>query len=61
MQDDIEWLRREHPGWSINAVWTSAVSGPDYRKLLAWRGPVIIAARTAVELAAKIRQEEGRA
>src|SRR5262249_46878230 len=54
---DLELLRHAFPDWSIGALWTSAASGPDYRRLLAIRGEVILSAANADSLASKITAE----
>jgi hypothetical protein len=55
---DIDRLRAAHPLWNIGAVWTSAASGPDSRRLTATREGIQVHAWTAAELSAKITAEE---
>jgi hypothetical protein len=56
---DLEQLRADFPGWSIEARWTVAGTGPDSRYLLASRGGVTVSAWTPEDLAAEIRRETG--
>jgi hypothetical protein len=56
---DLEQLRATFPGWSFEARWTVAGTGPDSRYLLASRGGVTLSAWTAEDLAAEIRRETG--
>jgi hypothetical protein len=62
LADDVAKLQREHPDWQISSVWTSAVSGPDFRRLMAYRYTdnrrVLLTAWNAGELGAKIAREE---
>jgi hypothetical protein len=53
-QPDVERLRAAHPQWAIEAVWTAASSGPDYRALVAERAGVTVYAATAAELTQRI-------
>ncbi|MGA8427066.1 MAG: hypothetical protein WB801_05720 [Candidatus Dormiibacterota bacterium] len=58
MSDDLEQLRKDHPGWNFGSVWATAASGPDCRRLWAQRGSVLITAWNAPELARNIELEE---
>lgn len=57
---DIDRLRAQHPLWTITAVWTSAASGPDYRRLAAVREGtgIRVTAWTPAELTAQIAERE---
>lgn len=59
---DVTALQREHPDWLISTVWASAASGPDARRLMAYRcvdnRRILLTAWTSAELARNIRQEE---
>jgi hypothetical protein len=58
MEDDLQQLREEFPGWRIGSVWATAASGPDVRRLWASRDGITVSAWNAAELAADIRREE---
>jgi len=62
LADDVAKLQREHPDWQISTVWCSAASGPDARRLMAYRCEgnrrILLTAWTAPELAQNIRREE---
>jgi hypothetical protein len=62
LDDDVAALQREHPGWQITTVWATAASGPDARRLMAYRcvgnRRVLLTAWTSAELARDIRREE---
>ena len=62
MDDDVAKLRQDYPGWQISSVWASAASGPDARRLMAYRHVdhqrVLLSAWNAGELRQKIRAEE---
>jgi hypothetical protein len=64
MNDDVARLEAAHPGWQISTVWASACSGPDARRLMAYRYTgqrrVLLTAWTEAELSARIREEEQR-
>jgi hypothetical protein len=55
---DIDRLRAQHPAWHIEAVWETAASGPDRRRLTATREGVRLAAWTAAELTRQIADAE---
>lgn len=55
---DLDKLKDEHPGWDFGTVWTTAATGPDYRRLWAQRGTVLLTAQTVPELTRDIRREE---
>lgn len=55
---DIARLRTAHPLRSVGAAWASAASGPDARRLVAWREGVQVHAWTEAELSRKIAAEE---
>ena len=55
---DLELLRHTFPEWTFGALWTSAASGPDYRRLVAIRGPVILSAPDADALASQVTAEQ---
>ena len=55
---DIDRLRAQHPAWTIAAVWDSAASGPDHRRLAAVREGIRLTAWTAAELSAQIAERE---
>jgi hypothetical protein len=56
--DDVAQLRREHPAWNFGTVWATAASGPDARRLWAFRDGALLSAWTAAELCALVRLEE---
>jgi len=62
LDDDVTRLRQEYPGWQISTVWASAASGPDARRLMAYRQVdhqrVLLSAWTAGELRLKLLLEE---
>jgi hypothetical protein len=62
MDDDVARLRAAHPDWQISTVWASACSGPDARRLMAYRYSghrrVLLTAWTEAELSARISEEE---
>jgi hypothetical protein len=62
--DDVTRLQREHPDWQISTVWAAACTGPDARRLMAYRYTkhrrVLITAWSEAELSARIREEEAR-
>ena len=62
MNDDVARLRTAHPDWQITTVWATACSGPDARRLMAYRYTdhrrVLLTAWTEAELSARIREEE---
>jgi hypothetical protein len=62
MDNDLARLRTAHPDWQITAVWATACSGPDARRLVAYRYTdrrrVLLSAWTEAELRQKIRDEE---
>jgi hypothetical protein len=55
--DDLAELRAAFPGWTIEARWTVAGTGPDQRYLLAQKDDRTVTAWTAGDLAAEIRRE----
>jgi dienelactone hydrolase len=55
---DLDALRREHPGWGFTTTWTTAATGPDYRRLVAWQGTTVLTAASEAELRQKIAREE---
>jgi hypothetical protein len=55
---DINRLRAQHPAWHIDAVWETAASGPDRRRLTATREGVRLTAWTAAELSRKIAERD---
>src|SRR5262249_54863397 len=55
---DLELLRHTFPEWTFGALWTSAASGPDYRRLVAIRRPVILSAPHPDGLATQITAEQ---
>jgi hypothetical protein len=56
--DDVQGLRDKFPGWTFGAVWASAASGPDARRIWASKDGFLLSAWTAGELAAEIRRQE---
>ena len=62
LADDVAKLQREHPDWQISTVWATAATGPDARRLMAYRYTdhrrVLLTAWTEAELSARIREEE---
>lgn len=57
-QSDIAELQALFPDWVISSVWCSAASRPDYRRLTARRGTILLTAWNKTELAISIRHEE---
>jgi hypothetical protein len=55
---DLARLRARHSGWAITAVWTSAGTGPDARRLAATREGIRVTAWTPAELSALIAERE---
>jgi hypothetical protein len=55
---DIDRLRAAHPLWAFSAVWASAASGPDARRLVASREGIQVHAWTEAELSRLIAAEE---
>lgn len=53
---DLDRLRAAHPGWEITAVWTSAGTGPDARRLVAMRGCIQVDSWTEAELSRLIEE-----
>jgi hypothetical protein len=62
MDGDLARLRAAYPDWQITTVWASACSGPDARRLMAYRYTghrrVLLTAWTAAELSARISEED---
>jgi len=58
MQDDIARLREAHPLWAFGSVWSTAATGPDWRRLTASREGIRLHAWTAEELSRLIAAEE---
>jgi hypothetical protein len=58
VSDDLAQLRQDYPAWNFGAVWTTAGSGPDARRLWASRDGVRVSAWTPAELAREIRRVE---
>jgi hypothetical protein len=62
MDSDLARLRAAYPDWQITTVWATACSGPDARRLMAYRYTdhrrVLLTAWTEAELRQKIRAEE---
>lgn len=62
LDDDVTKLRQDYPDWQISTVWATAASGPDVRRLMAYRQVdhqrVLLSAWNAAELSNKIRTEE---
>jgi len=58
MHDDLSELREQFPGWQIGTIWASAASGPDFRRLSARKGTILLTAWSRAELASYIRREE---
>ena len=56
--DPLGALRKDFPSWRIGTAWASAASGPDKRRLTAYRDGVLLSAWDAAELAGKLRHEE---
>jgi hypothetical protein len=56
--DPLDVLRKDFPSWRFGSVWASAASGPDKRRLTAYRDGVLLSAWNAAELAGKLRHEE---
>jgi hypothetical protein len=57
-EGDIAELQALFPDWVVSSVWCSAASRPDYRRLTARRGTILLTAWTKAELAISIRREE---
>jgi hypothetical protein len=55
---DLDRLRARYPGWAITATWTSAATGPDFRRLAAVREGIRLTAWTEGELSAKIAERD---
>jgi hypothetical protein len=56
--DELSKLRADWPEYSIGTVWQARSSGPDARRYVAVKGPVILSAWSVAALAAAIRREE---
>jgi hypothetical protein len=56
--DELSKLRADWPEYSIGTAWQARSAGPDARRYVAVKGPIILSAWNAAELAAAIRQEE---
>jgi hypothetical protein len=54
---DVARLREQFPGWTFGAVWTTAASGPDRRRVWAMRDGILLSAWTADDLAIDVRRE----
>jgi len=57
---EVAKLRKDHPLWRIDTVWTCAESGPDRRGLRASRAGVTVRAWTGPALARRIAEENRR-
>jgi hypothetical protein len=55
---DIDRLKVKHPLWTIGSVWATAGSGPDRRRLTAWREGIQVHAWTESQLSELIAYEE---
>jgi hypothetical protein len=62
MDSDLARLSAAYPDWQITSVWASACSGPDARRLMAYRYTghrrVLLTAWTAAELSTRISEED---
>lgn len=58
MASDLDQLREQYPEWRFGSVWASACSGPDRRRLTAYRDGVLLTAWSAAGLREKIAYEE---
>ena len=56
--NDLQELRAAWPEYSIGTLWLARASGPDARRYVAVKGPIILSAWNAAELDAAIRQAE---
>lgn len=56
--DGLHELRQQFPSWHFGVVWTAACSGPDRRRVVACKGPVILSAWNPDALARDIKREE---
>jgi hypothetical protein len=55
---DIELLSNTFSGWSFGAVWTTAATGPDHRRLVAIKDGIILSAWDADALATQVTAEQ---
>jgi hypothetical protein len=55
---DIELLSNTFSGWAFGAVWTTAATGPDHRRLVAIKGGIILSAWDADTLATQVTAEQ---
>ena len=58
--NDLDQLRGDWPEYSIGTAWQARSAGPDARRYVAVKGPIILSAWSAAELAAATRKEEDR-
>ncbi len=57
MSEDLDQLREEWPAWSFGTVWTTAASGPDYRRVWAQCETILITGRDAAEVRIQLAYE----
>jgi hypothetical protein len=57
--DDLGQLRQQFPGWTFGALWITAGTGPDRRRLTAMKDGIVLSAWSASDLAAVLRRVEG--
>ena len=55
---DIQLLHATYPSWSFGAIWTTAASGPDRRRLVAIKNGIILSAWDADHLATQVTAED---
>lgn len=56
--EDLDALRSEFPDWQFGSVWATAATGPDARRIWAYRSGIgLLTAWTAAELATSVRRE----
>lgn len=60
MAADLARLAAKHPGWRFGTVWATAGTGPDRRRVWAFKDGIMLSAWDAASLSADIRREEER-
>jgi alkanesulfonate monooxygenase SsuD/methylene tetrahydromethanopterin reductase-like flavin-dependent oxidoreductase (luciferase family) len=60
LSEDLAQLREDFPEWRFGAVWASAATGPDARRLWARHAEILLSAWNAADLRAAINAEQNR-